>query len=545
MNDPQLVGGLIALLVVVAMYVWIGLSLAALFTKAAEEGWKAWVPVYNLFTLFELGGLSGWLVLLGFVPIVGQIAYLVFAIIAYHRVNAAFGNGAGMTVLAVLLFPVWTSVLGWGPARWIGRDEPGAQRPPGPARQGLPDLDERIAGVSAAPGREPAAPLASSVGSAAAAPSSPPPPASSAGWAPLPPPLPDRPAEAAAAAAAGVTAHAWSDDAAGDASDPDGVPGARRRSPAAPDELAAGTPTRARATYAEPLPTQPFDTLGDIDDDLPRGRSHAPYTLTDGSYAPGDAPAPAAAARAAFTPTRATSAASAPQSDPAPQPAPAPHYDSALQPDPAPAVADGDEVRGSGIEQTPEPPVRSVPPAPSRAADPWAPPGDDAPGAEGFDTSGEVSAIVGAPAAGSPRSARASVSAQHNVRELPDSEEAFDETIIASRRRTDWMLTPPLGAPIAITADVLILGRRPTFDPRHPDAQLVPIADDTRTVSKTHARLERQGEGWTIVDLDSTNGVILLGQNGTEVDAAPGRPERLTEQFLLGDAHLSVAPTGP
>lgn len=136
------------------------------------------------------------------------------------------------------------------------------------------------------------------------------------------------------------------------------------------------------------------------------------------------------------------------------------------------------------------------------------------------------------------------MSAQHNVRELPDSEEAFDETIIASRRRTEWMLTPPLGAAIAVTADVLILGRRPTSDSQYPDAQLVPIADDTRTVSKTHARLERQDGGWTIVDLDSTNGVVLLGQNGTEVDATPGRPERVTERFLLGDAELTLAPSG-
>ena len=152
-----------------------------------------------------------------------------------------------------------------------------------------------------------------------------------------------------------------------------------------------------------------------------------------------------------------------------------------------------------------------------------------------------MSAVAGAPTLGAPRSARESISAQHGEPEIPDAEAAFDETILAARRRTLWMLTPPLGAPIAVTTDVLIIGRRPGFDTDFADAQLVPISDETRTMSKTHARLELQGEEWAIVDLDSTNGVILIHEDGSEVDVTPGVPERLTERFLLGDAELRLA----
>jgi pSer/pThr/pTyr-binding forkhead associated (FHA) protein len=70
------------------------------------------------------------------------------------------------------------------------------------------------------------------------------------------------------------------------------------------------------------------------------------------------------------------------------------------------------------------------------------------------------------------------------------------------------------------------------------------VADDTRTVSKTHARLERQGENWMVIDLDSTNGVILVDDDGDEIDATPGVPERLTERFLLGDAPLRMLREG-
>jgi hypothetical protein len=210
----------------------------------------------------------------------------------------------------------------------------------------------------------------------------------------------------------------------------------------------------------------------------------------------------------------------------------------------------------AGSPFAPPPPVSSVPGAGGGASpDPWAPPESAvpaegatplrraswAPSADGhFDTSAEVSAVNGAPSLGVPLAARGSVSAQHGVAEIPDADGAFDETIIASRRRPAWMLTPPLGAPIAVTSDTVIIGRRPTADPDFPEAQLVPISDETRTMSKTHARLELRGDEWMIVDVDSTNGVVLL-RDGSDIEATPGVAVPAGERFLLGDAELRLA----
>lgn len=47
-----------------------------------------------------------------------------------------------------------------------------------------------------------------------------------------------------------------------------------------------------------------------------------------------------------------------------------------------------------------------------------------------------------------------------------------------------------------------------------------------------------------IVDLDSTNGVILIGEDGAEKDAAAGSPEQLTPRFLLGDAEFGLRREG-
>lgn len=102
---------LLSVIAFAALYVWTALALSAVFRKSGEEGWKAWVPVLNIVVLLELGGLSGWLVLLALVPIAGAFALWIVQVIACYRINVAFGHGAGMTVLAALLFPVWATVL--------------------------------------------------------------------------------------------------------------------------------------------------------------------------------------------------------------------------------------------------------------------------------------------------------------------------------------------------------------------------------------------------------------------------------------------------
>ena len=60
-----------------------------MFRKSGEQGWKAWVPVYNQVVLFRLGGLSGWLVLLYLVPVAGWVVM----IIACHRIVGHDGVG--------------------------------------------------------------------------------------------------------------------------------------------------------------------------------------------------------------------------------------------------------------------------------------------------------------------------------------------------------------------------------------------------------------------------------------------------------------------
>ena len=44
-----------------------------IFTKAGKPGWASIIPFYNLYVLFEIAGMNGWLFLLLCLPIVNIV----------------------------------------------------------------------------------------------------------------------------------------------------------------------------------------------------------------------------------------------------------------------------------------------------------------------------------------------------------------------------------------------------------------------------------------------------------------------------------------
>jgi hypothetical protein len=441
-DDSTAIGlGMMTFLLIVVLYVWTALALSAVFRKSGEQPWKAWVPILNQVVLLQLGGYSGWLYLLILVPFIGPLIVWAVLIAACYRINVAFGHGVGMTVLAALLLPVWASILGFGPARWLGTELTGRGSPGGgPRRTAAADVDDTAAYVPRAtpPAYTPSLPL-----SAPPLPAPPLPPVS--GWTP-PPVLPDPPST----------------------SDPVRASGEAASFDAAPAPVAGRWGG--------------FD-LGAVSE-----------VTSEVTGADSGAPAPISA-----VPLRAAA--------------------------PEPPIT--------------EPPVTRVPamPVPAPVEEPWAPARSPLVDAEAFpEASGQVSAVVGAPDAGTPRSARASVTAQHTKAEIPD--DPIDETIITRRRRTAWSLVPPAGAPIPLTADIVLLGRKPAPDRAYPEAQLVSIDDGT--VSKTHARLALRDDHWYVTDLGSTNGVLFATLMGTEVEATPGEEIEAGERFFLGDAEVRL-----
>ncbi|WP_460776121.1 DUF5684 domain-containing protein [Microbacterium sp. GXF7504] len=452
---------LLSTLPTLVLYVWTALALSRVYTKIGVAGWKAWVPVYNAVVFLRLGGLSGWLLLLLLIPVFGVIFVYVAIVTSAHRINLAFGHGAGMTVLAALLFPVWASVLGFGPAEPDRTHEPYAaavEQDPADAFRALsPDFGRLDTGeapdllarrdVPAPSAWIPAAPA----------------PAFETPAEPAPAPVPEPSASPAAAAA-----------------------------PAAPEPSAPA---------AVPAP--------------PTWEAPEPATWE----APAAAPAEPAPVTSWWMP--------APEAEPQPEPAgaSAPDVDADEPETPewlaaAPAPSPAPQAPAERVETPPvAPPARPVLRQPY-VAEPDAFPED----------SGAVSAVVGSPTAGAPRPAAASVSAFR-----PGMSDAVDDTVIAVRKRPAWALQLPDGSSVDLTVDAVVLGRRPAPVHAAPGAQLVEVVEETRTVSKTHALLRRQGEAWLVSDLGSTNGVVV---DDTEVEQ--GQSVAVEGEFLLGDAVLRI-----
>ena len=456
--------GVITFLLIAALYIWTALALSAVFRKSGEQAWKAWVPILNQVVLLELGRLSGWLYLLVLIPVVGPVILWGLLIVAYHRINLSFGHGAGMTVLAALLLPVWASILGFGPARWLGTEMAARGAGGGPRRTASPESADEYVPRATPPAYSPSMPLATEP---------------ARGWTPPPvPPLPPAPAsEAAAGISEAGAARASADP------EPSSAPASADPPPPAP--------VAGRSTFA-PQTSAPVGRWGEFD------LGAVSEVTSEVTGADSAAPAPISAVPLAA---------------------------------PSPAAA------------TVVPPVTRVPVAPEEdpGPEPWAPARSPSSDAEAFpEHSGQVSAIVGAPDAGTPRSARASVSAQHTQAEIP--EDPIDQTVITRRRRTAWSLIPPSRAPVPITAEVVLLGRKPAPDRAFPEAQLIPIDDGT--VSKTHARLELRDDRWYVTDLGSTNGVLFATLMGTEVEATPGVEVEAGERFFLGDAEVRLQRSG-
>ncbi|QLD10700.1 FHA domain-containing protein [Microbacterium oleivorans] len=244
----------------------------------------------------------------------------------------------------------------------------------------------------------------------------------------------------------------------------------------------------------------------------------------------GEGPTPGASTAAPVdTATRASSASSASSSSSASSGAFAPPTAFAAVPAAPADLAAADQPADPGpVTASPWAPP---PPPAETVAEPVAPLPWTAPPASPAPASPAPAPAAPAPAPVAARSAPAGLE--------EDAQDVDERTVLAARRAPQASLRLPAGTSVVLTSDTAVLGRNPVATADAPDAQLIPVDDTTRTVSKTHALLRRTSEGWMISDLASTNGVFV-GEDEAEVSG----PTRVTGAFHLGDAELHLSEDG-
>ncbi|MBQ6130316.1 signal peptidase I [Candidatus Saccharibacteria bacterium] len=135
-----LLGGAIVGVSVVAL-IYVILCIVAwwkIFTKAGEAGWKAIIPIYNVYILCRITGINFWIFCLGLPFAVGILSAIVgsetvagstitglyalfFDIYLAIKLGDAFKKGTGFKVGLVLLPFIFYLILAFGDAKYIGK----------------------------------------------------------------------------------------------------------------------------------------------------------------------------------------------------------------------------------------------------------------------------------------------------------------------------------------------------------------------------------------------------------------------------------------
>lgn len=107
-----------ALVAAIIGYVISSLLYMLIFKKAGIDTKKAWIPFYNRWTFFELGGQEGWKSLLSFIPYVGIIISFVFEVLAVVEISKKLDKSPYWAILFVFAAPIWFLILGLDSSRW-------------------------------------------------------------------------------------------------------------------------------------------------------------------------------------------------------------------------------------------------------------------------------------------------------------------------------------------------------------------------------------------------------------------------------------------
>lgn len=85
-----------------------------LYVKAGKPGWASLVPIYSTIILFEIIGYKWYYIFflaLGSIPIIGQIALLLFVISYNIKLAKSFGQNAGFGIGLCLVNVVFTAII--------------------------------------------------------------------------------------------------------------------------------------------------------------------------------------------------------------------------------------------------------------------------------------------------------------------------------------------------------------------------------------------------------------------------------------------------
>jgi hypothetical protein len=109
-------GGLVVMVIQLAIFAAIIAGIWKAFVKAGEPGWAAIVPIYNTITMAKIAGRDWWWGLLPIIPCVGIVVMIMMSM----DIAKNFGKSSGFGIGLALLGPIFWPMLGFGDAQYSG-----------------------------------------------------------------------------------------------------------------------------------------------------------------------------------------------------------------------------------------------------------------------------------------------------------------------------------------------------------------------------------------------------------------------------------------
>jgi hypothetical protein len=116
----------ITLFITILSYVISSFGLMKLFEKAGAPKGSAWIPIYNTWVFFQIGGIKGYwslLFLTAIIPFLGIVtatAGSILMVIAAYNISLGFRKDGTWAVLYFFLGIVWVYILAFDKSIWQG-----------------------------------------------------------------------------------------------------------------------------------------------------------------------------------------------------------------------------------------------------------------------------------------------------------------------------------------------------------------------------------------------------------------------------------------
>ena len=102
--------------VIIALAVFMVVCWWKIFVKFGEPGWKALIPYYSTWIMWQYTWGNGWCMFLQLIPFAGPV----FAMIQQYKLGQSFGWGTGKCVGLMFLSIVFLPMLAFGSDSYFG-----------------------------------------------------------------------------------------------------------------------------------------------------------------------------------------------------------------------------------------------------------------------------------------------------------------------------------------------------------------------------------------------------------------------------------------